>query len=34
VVAGYENTQHQMPAYVHLSEADIDALVQMLLQQK
>jgi cytochrome c2 len=34
VVAGYENTQHQMPAYVHLSEIDVDALVQMLLQQK
>jgi mono/diheme cytochrome c family protein len=34
VVAGYENTQHQMPAYVHLSETDVDALVQMLLQQK
>jgi cytochrome c2 len=34
VVAGYESTQHQMPAYVHLSEADVDALVQMLLQQK
>ncbi|MCL4294978.1 MAG: c-type cytochrome [Anaerolineae bacterium] len=33
-VAGYENTQHQMPAYVHLSEADVDALVQMLLQQR
>lgn len=34
MVAGYENTQHQMPAYVHLSEADVEALVQMLLQQK
>jgi hypothetical protein len=33
-VAGYEHTQHQMPAYVHLSETDVDALVQMLLQQK
>jgi nitric oxide reductase subunit C len=34
VVAGYESTPHQMPAYGHLSEADIDVLVQMLLQQK
>jgi hypothetical protein len=34
LVAGYEHTQHHMPAYVHLSETDVEALVQMLLQQK
>jgi mono/diheme cytochrome c family protein len=34
LVAGYEHTQHHMPAYVHLSENDIDALVQMLLQKE
>jgi cytochrome c2 len=34
IVAGYETTPHQMPVYSHLSEADIEALIQMLLQQK
>jgi hypothetical protein len=34
VVPGYEFTSHHMPAYVHLEEADINALVQMLLQQR
>ncbi|GAB4409278.1 MAG: hypothetical protein Fur0044_02830 [Anaerolineae bacterium] len=31
---GYEHTAHHMPAYGHLSESDVDALVQLLLQQK
>jgi cytochrome c2 len=34
VVPGYENTQHQMPIYNFLNESDVEALVQMLLQQK
>jgi mono/diheme cytochrome c family protein len=34
VVPGYEHTPHQMPVYNFLSEADVTALVQMLLQQK
>lgn len=34
VVPEYAQTQHQMPVYSFLSEADVDALVQMLLQQK
>jgi len=33
IVPGYEVTSHHMPAYAHLEEGDIDALVQMLLQQ-
>ncbi|MCB9078670.1 MAG: c-type cytochrome [Anaerolineaceae bacterium] len=33
-VEGYEQSAHQMPAYTHLSDAQVDALVQMLLQQK
>lgn len=33
-VPGFENTQHQMPVYNFLSESDVEALVQMLLQQK
>lgn len=33
-VKGYEQSQHHMPAFTHLSEAEVDALVQMLLQQK
>jgi len=34
LVPGYEVTNHHMPAYTHLEEGDIDALVQMLLNQK
>jgi nitric oxide reductase subunit C len=34
LVPGYEHTAHHMPAYGHLSESDVDALVQLLLQQK
>lgn len=34
IVPGYELTSHHMPAYAHLEEGDIDALVQMLLHQK
>jgi hypothetical protein len=34
MVPGYENTQHQMPIYNFLSESDVAALVQLLLQQK
>ena len=31
---GYEHSSHHMPAYTNLSETDLDALVQLLLQQK
>jgi mono/diheme cytochrome c family protein len=34
IVAGYEQSQYHMPPFAKLSEADLDALVQMLLQQK
>jgi hypothetical protein len=34
LVEGYEQSRHHMPAFTHLSEADVEALVQMLLQQK
>lgn len=34
LVPGYEVTSHHMPAYTHLGEGDIQALVQMLLYQK
>lgn len=34
IVSGYENPRHQMPIYDSLNETDVDALVQMLLQQK
>jgi hypothetical protein len=34
IVPGFEVTSHHMPAYVHLEEGDINALVQMLLQQR
>jgi mono/diheme cytochrome c family protein len=34
VVEGYQQTRHHMPIYTHLSETDVDALVQMLLEQK
>jgi len=30
----YETTNHHMPAYGHLPDSDIDALVYMLLNQK
>lgn len=33
-VEGYEQSAHQMPPYTHLSDAQVEALVQMLLQQK
>jgi len=33
-VPGFEYSTHPMPAYTHLSEMDVDALVQFLLQQK
>lgn len=34
IAPGYERTRFTMPAYTHLSEADLNALVQMLLQEK
>jgi mono/diheme cytochrome c family protein len=34
LVPGYELSNHRMPAYVNLSEADLEALVQLLLQKK
>jgi mono/diheme cytochrome c family protein len=34
LVPGFETTSHHMPAYTHLDESDINALVQMLLQQR
>ena len=34
VVAGYERLRFGMTAYAHLSEREIDALVQFLLQQE
>ncbi len=34
IVPGYERTRFTMPAYTHLSEADLNALVQMLLQER
>jgi mono/diheme cytochrome c family protein len=34
VVPGYEVTSHHMPAYAHLEQGDLEALVQMLLQQR
>ncbi|GAB4514297.1 MAG: hypothetical protein OHK0046_16190 [Anaerolineae bacterium] len=32
--AGFEATQHHMPAFTHLPAEDIDALVYMLMQQR
>lgn len=34
IVEGYGGSRHPMPAFTHLSDADVDALVQMLLQQR
>lgn len=34
VVAGYAVTPHHMPVYDYLDEGDVDALVQMLLEQR
>lgn len=34
LVPGYELSNHRMPAYVNLSETDLEALVQLLLQKK
>lgn len=34
IVANYLTTMHAMPAYTHLSDGEIDALVVMLLQQR
>lgn len=31
---GYETTNHHMPAFTHLPEADIEAMVYMLVQQQ
>ncbi len=31
---GYESTNHHMPAFIHLAEEDIDALVIMLASQR
>lgn len=33
LVPGYENSPYHMPAFTNLNEADLDALVEMLLQQ-
>lgn len=34
VVPGYERTRARMPAYTNLSEDDLNALVQLLLQER
>ena len=34
LVPGYEVTSHHMPAYAHLEQGDLEALVQMLLHQR
>jgi hypothetical protein len=34
LVPGYELTSHHMPAYAHLEQGDLEALVQMLLHQR
>jgi hypothetical protein len=31
---GYEQSRHHMPAFTHLSEAEVNALVALLLQQR
>jgi len=34
IVDGYAITSHKMPAYTHLSDEEVEALVQFLLEQK
>lgn len=34
IVDGYGGSRHPMPAFTHLDDTDVDALVQMLLQQR
>ena len=34
IVPGYEHIRFSMPSFAHLSERDVDALVQFLLQQQ
>ena len=34
VVPGYEHTRYRMPAYVQLSEGELDALVILLMQER
>ncbi len=34
VVPGYEGTRYRMPAYAHLSEGELDALVILLMQER
>lgn len=34
LVAGYEQSRHHMPAFTHLSQAEVDALVAFLYQQR
>ncbi len=34
IVAGYRHLRFDMPSYTHLSERDVDALVQFLSQQE
>jgi cytochrome c5 len=34
LVEGFELSRHKMPAYTHLSDEDVEALVQFLLQQQ
>jgi hypothetical protein len=31
---GYEATNHHMPAFTHLPDADIDAMIYLLMQQQ
>jgi hypothetical protein len=33
LVPGYEHTRYRMPAYINLSEPELEALVQMLLRE-
>lgn len=33
IVPGFEQSRHKMPAFTHLTDAQVEALVQMLLQQ-
>lgn len=34
IVPGYAATPHRMPAYTHLTDAELDALVFLLMQQE